>query len=99
MVDRVRAASFGPPGAFHKLNFSTAGTLEDKIGSFDDEWRNAMIQPIGADLEFRVDGTTVTSGNGIVIADGECWVFENQKDLLEQASFLGGTDVRVHLFH
>lgn len=87
------------PGAdsYHSLDFSTAGTLADKIGEWRPEWKSAIIQPDGADLEFRADGTNPTAGNGILLADGTIQIFENQSALLKAALFIGGT-ARVQLF-
>ena len=98
MATPVSAASLSPgPGTYYNIDFTLAGDLPTKIGEWRDEWRSAMIQPSGADLAFRSDGVAPTGADGIVITDGNVWLFENQTSLLKQAIFLGGT-ARVQVF-
>ena len=98
MAHPVSAASLAPGSdTYYDLDFTAAGTLEDKIGEFRDEWVSAMIQPSGADLYWRADGVTPTGLDGIVMSDGVAWLFENQPQLLRAMQLLGGT-ARVHIF-
>jgi len=100
MTTSVKAASLAPipdPG-FLLADFSTAGTIADKVGAaLPDDVVSVIIQPAGAALEWRADGTTPTAGNGVYIADGEMQVWENQRALIDAAEFLGGS-TRIHLF-
>jgi len=84
-------------GGFQVLDFSTASSIADAWSGTIPEARHFIIQPDGADLEWRADGTSPTAGNGIKITDGAMQIFENQRFLLTQAEFLGG-NARVHLF-
>ena len=98
MATPISAASLAPGAdTYYDLDFTIAGTLEEKIGEFRDSWKSAMIQPSGADLQFRADGTTPTGLDGITMSDGVAWLFENQQALLKAAIFLGGS-ARVQLF-
>ena len=98
MATPISAASLAPGAdTYYDLDFTLAGTLEEKIGEFRDSWKSAMIQPSGADLTFRADGTAPTGADGITMADGVAWLFENQQALLKAAIFLGGS-ARVQLF-
>ena len=98
MSTPVSAAQLSPgPDTYYDLDFAVAGDLPTKIGEWRDEWVSAMIQPSGADLQFRADGVTPTGLDGITMSDGVAWLFENQQDLLKTAVFLGGS-ARVQLF-
>lgn len=97
MSNTVRAAALAPPGSYRAIDFTTAGTFASKIGSYNPEWKSAIIQPSGATIYWRADGTAATASTGIAIADGQPWLFENQPALLQAMSLIGGT-VRVHFF-
>jgi hypothetical protein len=97
MSNTVKAAALAPPGEYRAIDFTTAGTLPGKIGSWNEEWVSAIVQPSGATLYWRADGVAAAATTGIAISDGVPWLFENQPALLKAMSFIGGT-ARVHFF-
>ena len=98
MSTPVLASELAPiPGGYSLIDFSTAGTILSKLGSLPAGARHFIIQPSGAALYWRADGTAATAGVGVEITDGVMQVFENQRSLMEDASFIGGS-ARVHLF-
>jgi hypothetical protein len=94
----VLASELAPiPDGYSLIDFSTAGTILSKLGSLPDGARHFIIQPSGANLYWRADGNAATAGVGIEVVAGTMQVFENQRSLMEGASFIGGS-ARVHLF-
>lgn len=99
MSTPILASELAPiPDGFGVLDFTTEGTIKDKWSGDTPSCKSFIIQPIGGDLEWRVDGTDVTAGNGLKILDGQMHVFENQPNIFEFGSFIGASNVRVHLF-